>query len=89
MKKDSRTGEIILNVVNMGDKTAPAVVDLNGKQIGSGIWYQLTAASGDAENSITDTHNVFPTEKAIEGFCGKTSVEIPAFSLNILRFKNK
>ena len=85
---DSRTGEIILKVVNMGDKTAPAIIDLNGKQIEKGIWRQLTAVSGDSENSITDTHNVFPTEKAIDGFCGNISVEIPAFSLNILRFKN-
>ncbi len=84
---DNRSSEIILKVVNMGKENAPTVIDLNGKQIISGVWHQLTATSGDEENDIINTKNVYPTEKVINAFNGKISVEIPPYSLNVLRFK--
>lgn len=84
---DSRTNEIILKVVNMGKENAPAVIDLNGNRIISGVWHQLTATSGNEENDIASPKNVYPSEKTINEFNGKVSVNIPPYSLNIFRFK--
>lgn len=83
------TQEIILKVVNMGNENAPAIIDLSDEPIEKGIWHQLYAASGSAENSLENPKNVFPTQKELESFIGKTTIEIPAFSLNIFRFKIK
>lgn len=86
---DNYSNEIILKVVNKGKENAPAVIDLNGTKIAGGVWHLLTAASGSEENDITNTKNVYPTEKTINGFSSKISVEVPPYSLNILRLKKK
>ena len=86
---DNRSNEIILKVVNMGKENASTVIYLNGKHITSGVWHQLTAPSGDEENDIINTKNVYPTEKVINAFKEKISVEIPPYSLNVLRFKKE
>ena len=86
---DNRSNEIILKVVNMGKENASTVIYLNEKHITSGVWHQLTAPSGDEENDIINTKNVYPTEKVINAFKEKISVEIPPYSLNVLRFKKE
>lgn len=83
------TQEIILKVVNMGKVNAPATIELGNETIEKGIWHQLYATSGNTENSLEKPKNVFPAQKEIESFIGKTTIEIPAYSLNIFHFKTK
>lgn len=86
---DDGLNEVILKIVNMGQESAPVVIDLEGENIESGELHQLLSSLGSEENSETNCKNVYPSEQSIRSFTGATSMEIPPFSLNILRLKKK
>ena len=84
---DEPTGEIILKVVNRGKDAQNIQIHLKKQEIEKGKWYLLNAATGNAENSINATQEVYPKERTIEKEDFDKGITIPAFSLNIIRMK--
>ncbi len=85
---DEKTGEVILKIANTSNETTTANVTLNGKQLScGGKLICLTAKDGLEENTIDNPTNVYPVESYVTTTPTGASLEIPAYSLNILRLK--
>ena len=84
---DEKTGEIILKVVNTSNENTMAKVDVKGKDVAEGKLIRLTAKNGLEENTIDNPTNVCPVESYITTTKNGTELEIPAYSLNIIRLK--
>ena len=85
---DEPSGELIVKVVNTGDEQTTASLDLQHFAARQARVIRLVAADGMDENSLQNPTNIYPTEQQLspEG-TGKVLVDIPAYSLNIIRIK--
>ena len=85
---DDRTGELIVKVVNTGDEMTTASLSLQHFQARSARVIRLAANDGMDENTLQNPTNIYPTEQTLspEGN-DRLLVEIPAYSLNIIRIK--
>lgn len=77
-----------MKVVNTGDEQTTASLDLQHFAARQARVIRLVAADGMDENSLQNPTNIYPTEQQLspEG-TGKVLVDIPAYSLNIIRIK--
>jgi alpha-L-arabinofuranosidase len=87
--KDSKTGDIILKIVNAGPGSILAKADLSG--LGSiNLMANLTILSGKpgAENTLQNPQNIIPVTSDI--VVKKTvSYNVPAYSFSVIRIKQK
>jgi alpha-L-arabinofuranosidase len=87
--KDSGTGDIILKIVNAGDKEANTIIDLAGLKIqqGSASLELLKGAPSD-KNSISNPDAVRTVKDDIQLAALKNYVA-PPFSLSVIRLKTE
>ncbi len=87
--QDSKTGDIILKLVNYNEITKPMKVNLSrfGKIAAEGEQTVL-AGSRDAENTFANTKNILPTSSIVK-ISKSFEYSAPAMSLTVIRFQTK
>ncbi|WPU99862.1 alpha-L-arabinofuranosidase C-terminal domain-containing protein [Mucilaginibacter sp. cycad4] len=87
--KDSRTGDIILKIVNAGGKEANAAIDLAGINIsGQQAILDLLKGNPADKNTINDPKAVQTVSREITT-AGLASYVAPPYSLSVIRLKTK
>lgn len=87
--QDSKSGDIILKLVNYGNASKPMKINL-GKfgKIAAEAEQSVLAGSPDAENTFGNTQNIIPVNSVIK--IGKSlDYSAPAMSLTVIRIKTK
>jgi alpha-L-arabinofuranosidase len=88
--RDNRTGDVIVKVVNASAQPYGAGFVINGIQVGSSAEaITLSAASLEAENSLEEPLRYVPQTKVLSGVSNQFSMEIPPYSISVLRFKDR
>lgn len=85
---DEKTGEMIVKVVNVGEGTVPATINLKNFNAKSAQIIRLASQSGDDENTLQTPKAIFPTTLPagiVDG--NKVTFTLPSYSINILRIK--
>jgi alpha-L-arabinofuranosidase len=86
--KDSRTGDVIVKIVNTGKDAKAIKIDLSAfKSIMPEATQTLLSGEGDAENTFENPGNVTPVVSTVE-VKRKFTYESPAMSLTVIRLKN-
>lgn len=87
--KDSKTGDVILKIVNAGSQSAVAKADLSGfGSIISKASLNVLSGEPDAKNTLQNPQNIMPIISDIQ--VNKTlSYNVPAYSLSVIRIKIK
>jgi alpha-L-arabinofuranosidase len=87
--QDSRTGDIILKLVNAGNEPQNIKIDLSGfKNLTSAAELTLLAGDANAENTFDDPQNIIPVKSDLKV---NTNFEYaaPAMSLTVIRITTK
>lgn len=84
---DEQTGEVIVKIANTSGQTTTAQICLHGKTVSEGKLVRLSSLKGTDENTITNPTNIYPVTTYITTNTDGAEIEIPAYSLNILRLK--
>lgn len=87
--QDSKTGDIILKMVNFGNSPKPMKINLSGfKDFSPDALQTLLSSAPDAENTFENPQNVVPVETTVK--VNKTSTfPAPAMSLTVIRIKTR
>ena len=85
----SRTGDVILKVVNVAGEPQPAEIDLQGLggKVASGTATVLTSADPDDENTLEEPVKVVPATAPLAGAAARFSYCFPANSASVLLLK--
>lgn len=87
--KDSKTGDIILKIVNAGSEQVLAQADLSGfSGLANNAVLSLLTGNPKDKNSINDPEKVMPSTSEIRTGILK-SYNVPAYSLSVIRIKIK
>ena len=84
---DEKTGDIIVKVVNTTPEANQTNINLGNYNAKSAKLISLSSLKGTSENSIDEPTNVYPMEHSLCPKGGVVSLEIPAYSLSIVRIK--
>ena len=84
---DETTGELIVKVVNSGDMGTTAQLNLKHFTARSARVIRLATADGMDENSLPHPTNIVPVEQELSPESDRVMLDIPAYSLNIVRIK--
>ena len=84
---DDQTGELIVKVVNSQAEGTTARLNISNFAVKSAKLIQLRANTGYDENTLLQPTNISPTEHELSPECNTVDVELPAYSLNIIRIK--
>ena len=86
--RDTRSGDVILKLVNGGGAAKPLSIEFSGAgdQAGSAVKTVLTAADPAAVNDFGNPHAVVPRTEIVS-VGGTFDYEAPAYSLTVLRIK--
>ena len=84
---DDQTGELIVKVVNSQAEGTTARLNISNFNVRSAKLIQLRANTGYDENTLLQPTNISPTEHELSPECNTVEVELPAYSLNIIRIK--
>jgi alpha-L-arabinofuranosidase len=84
---DERSGELIVKVVNSQEEGTTARLNISNFDVKSAKVIRLRANSGEDENTLQQPTNIYPTEHELSPECQTVDVELPAYSLNIIRIK--
>ena len=84
---DEPTGELIIKVVNTGSETTTVRLDISHFPVKSAKLIRLAAVDGMDENTLQQPTNIYPTQHELSPEGNQVEVEIPAYSLNIIRIK--
>jgi len=87
--QDSKTGDIILKMVNFGSESKPMKIDLKGfSKIASKAEQAILAGDAEAENTLENPQAVVPVKSVVK--IKKTfDYSAPAMSLTVIRIKTK
>jgi alpha-L-arabinofuranosidase len=87
--QDSKTGDIILKLVNAGDEPKVMSVDLSAfRKINSAAALTMLTGKPDAENTLEDPNAVIPVSTTLK--MGKVfQRSTPPMSLSIIRIKTR
>jgi len=87
--EDSKTGDIILKLVNYNETAKPMKVNLNrfGK-LAAEAEQTVLAGSPDAENSFANTKNTGTVSSAVK-ISKSFEYSVPAMSLTVIRIRKK
>ena len=87
--KDSKTGDIILKLVNVGNQSKIMNINLSGfKNILPDAEKTLLTGNTDAENTFENPNNVVPLLSAFKA-SSKFVYSAPAMSMTVIRIKSK
>jgi len=84
---DGETGEMVVKVVNTGRVGTTAVVDVNNFNVGSARVIRLSSERGTDENTLKNPTNIYPVDVDCQTNGNRVTLDVPAYSLNILRIK--
>ena len=85
---DDQSGELIVKVCNTGDERTTAQLNLKNFRAREARLVRLAANDGMDENTLQQPTNIYPTEQTLSPeSADRLLVEIPAYSLNIIRIK--
>ena len=85
---DDPSGELIVKVVNSGDEQTTASLNLKHFKAHAARVIRLAANDGMDENSLQNPTNIHPVEQVLSPESdSRLLVDIPAYSLNIIRIK--
>jgi len=84
---NDKTGEIFVKVVNTGHGATTAKLNLTNMTVKSANVIRLTSANGTDENTMNNPTKVYPTEEVLSPSGNQVTVDIPGFSLNIIKLK--
>ena len=84
---DDEQGELIVKIVNTGNETTTANIDLQHFAPRQARVIRLAANEGTDENTLTNPTNIAPTEQALSPSGNRVQLEVPPYSLNIVRIK--
>lgn len=84
---DEQTGEVIVKLANTSGDHTTATIQLQGKTISEGKLIRLAAKNGTDENTIDNPTNIYPTETYVTTGKDNVELEVPAYSLSVLRLK--
>jgi alpha-L-arabinofuranosidase len=84
---DDRTGELIVKLVNNGDESTTARLDLKHFQAREARVVRLQANDGMDENTLQQPTNIAPREQQLSPEPDHLLLDLPAYSLNIVRIK--
>jgi alpha-L-arabinofuranosidase len=87
--QDSKTGDVILKLVNAGAEAKTMKVDLSGfKGIQSKASMTLLQGNADDDNTFQNPVNVVPSQ-SVFSVKNKFDYQVPAMSLSVIRIKTK
>ena len=84
---DEPTGEMIVKVVNSQDEGTTARINLQNFPVKSAKLIRLRANSGYDENTLQQPTHISPTEHELSPDCNSVELELPPYSLNIVRIR--
>ena len=84
---NDKTGEIFVKVVNTGHSATTAKLNLSNMAVKSANVIRLASANGTDENTMNNPTKVYPTEEVLSPSGNYVTVDIPGFSLNIIKLK--
>jgi len=84
---DEKTGELIVKIVNSQEEGTTARLDIQNFDVKRASLIRLRANDGEDENSLPNPTNIYPTRHELSPDCNTVDVELPAYSLNIIRIK--
>ncbi|MBR1933123.1 MAG: arabinosidase [Prevotella sp.] len=84
---DDEAGEMIVKVVNTSEDGTTAWLNLKNFTPASARVIRLAANDGMDENSLPNPTNISPREQQLSPDCDRILLDVPAYSLNIVRIK--
>ena len=78
---------LIVKVVNSQEEGTTARLNIANFPVRSARLIRLRANDGEDENSLPNPTNIYPTNHELSPECNGINVELPAYSLNIIRIK--
>ena len=84
---DDASGELIVKVVNTGDEATTARLNLKNFKPTSAYVVRLAANDGMEENTLDTPTAIHPVEQLLSPENGSISLDVPSYSLNIVRIK--
>jgi alpha-L-arabinofuranosidase len=84
---DVNTNELIVKVVNTQSEGTTARLNVANFPVEGARLIQLRANDGMDENTLQQPTNIYPTNHELSPEGNTIEVELPAFSLNIIRIK--
>ena len=84
---DDASGELIVKVVNTGDEATTARLNLKNFKPTSAFVVRLAANDGMEENTLDTPTAIHPVEQLLSPENGSIPLDVPSYSLNIVRIK--
>jgi alpha-L-arabinofuranosidase len=84
---DERTNELIVKIVNSSEDATTACLNLKNYSASKAKVIRLATADGMNENSLPHPTNIVPVEQELSPDKDHVILDIPAYSLNIVRIK--
>ena len=84
---DEPSGELIVKVVNTSDEPTTARLQLKHFTPREARVIRLSSAEGTDENTLQQPTNIVPVESALSPSGDAVELDLPAYSLNIVRIK--
>ncbi|MBR2291187.1 MAG: arabinosidase, partial [Prevotella sp.] len=82
---DEQSGDLIVKVVNSQEEGTTARLNIQNFPVKSAKLIRLRANDGEDENSLPNPTNIYPTHHELSPDCNSVELELPAYSLNIVR----
>ncbi|MBO7140578.1 MAG: carbohydrate binding domain-containing protein [Prevotella sp.] len=82
---DEQSGELIVKIVNSQEEGTTARLNVSNFPVKSARLIQLRAGNGEDENTLQQPTNIYPTQHELSPEGQTVEVELPAYSLNIVR----
>ena len=84
---DDTTGELIVKVVNSQEEGTTARLNISNFPVSSASLTRLRANNGEDENTLEQPTNIYPIRHELSPQGQTVEVELPAYSLNIIRIR--
>ena len=82
---DEQSGELIVKIVNSQEEGTTARLNVSNFPVKGARLIQLRANSGEDENTLEQPTNIYPTQHELSPEGQAVDVELPAYSLSIVR----
>ncbi|MBR3480954.1 MAG: carbohydrate binding domain-containing protein [Prevotella sp.] len=82
---DEQSGELIVKIVNSQEEGTTARLNVSNFPVKGAHLIQLRANNGEDENTLEQPTNIFPTQHELSPEGQAVDVELPAYSLSIVR----
>ena len=82
---DEASGELIVKVVNTSSEATTCLLDVKNTQVRQARLIRLRANDGMDENTLSQPTNIYPTNHQLSPVGNQVELDLPAYSLNIIR----